>query len=108
MIDDQSNTPSIKSGLTLDSLNATLKSTSKSLQLHLGFIITVILLLVLVYNVYAVNSALLNQSSNISTADSTVVQNFDKATVIKIQTLRNTTSPNDISLPSGRINPFSE
>ena len=98
-----------KTSLNLADIQAQLKALLEKLRPHIGFAYTILLVLGLAAVGYFVLQTL-HSSDAINTSESrdkSYSLNFDYTTMSKVHALNNTDTVT-ITLPSGRINPFSE
>lgn len=100
--------PKKKQSLNLSELTTMLKPLGVLFKRHLVLIFIVLTLLALIYAVVTVNTILQQGSTTADTATNKYDTRFDQATIDKINQLSNRDQTPSVSLPSGRINPFSE
>lgn len=103
-------TPNVKKKQSLDlaQLAGMVKPLSTFFKRHLVLMFIVLALSALIYAVVMVNMILQQSSAGESTAGSKYELRFDQETIDKIDDLRSRDQAVDVTLPSGRINPFSE
>jgi hypothetical protein len=99
-----------KKSLSTKDMLVKLKQSVQVLVEHSGFVLLLLLIVVLGYAVLNVGSALNAEAETTDAAPSSsgYVANFDPITRKKIDELNSEQTPTEITLPAGRINPFSE
>ncbi len=83
----------------------------KKLLQHHVIIVMLLLLASLLYTVFAINQIISGQEDEEYRAEQqakTTSTKFDEETIDRIQQLKSTDQTFDLSLPPGRINPFTE
>ena len=97
---------------SLADLTLSLRSLAQKISPHLGFIYLTFILIGITSVVYIVSQTMqstdVGQGAITSQKENEFVIPFDRTTISKLQTLSNENSSPSVSLPSGRINPFSE
>lgn len=100
-----------KKPITVKDLTAKAKQGVQVVVEHSGFILLLLLIVVLGYSVLNTGSAL-NAEAEVGDSPDTTSSgysvNFDPITRKKINELSSNQAPTEITLPEGRINPFSE
>ncbi|OYW42640.1 hypothetical protein B7Z28_01355 [Candidatus Saccharibacteria bacterium 32-45-3] len=112
MSQEQKNTQA-KSSFRVSELLASLKKASYVALTHLGFIVVIIMLAIIGYSITQ-TSSMINEATDTEDS-STIVKSivpsttsFNKTTIEQVNRLSDQDRSSDISLPGGRINPFSE
>lgn len=107
---NQTPTKAKKGELSAETFLEPLRKVGNTLKKRARFIVTILVLLVVTYNAYLANSTIRNANDTSVVAESSkaIPQNFNKAIIEKVNALRDKTTVDTISLPSGRINPFAE
>lgn len=97
--------------IKLSDLTVSLQKIGLGLKKHAGIIIVVVASSALVYSISNVNfvlSAASDETYRAKQESAMTSMQFDKATIEKIQALKNRETSPAPSLPGGRINPFKE
>jgi len=102
-----------KESLSLVVILKKLKKHGETLAGHLGFIVVIIMLAIIGFSI-AQTSKIIGEATTSSDGSSAVksiippISSFNKTTIEQINNLSDQTKSSVISLPGGRINPFSE
>lgn len=97
-----------KSQLDIAQLVVLLKPATIFFKRHLVLMFIVLTLSALIYAVIMVNTILQQGLSNTESTNGKYDSRFDETTITKINVLNNRDQTPSITLPGGRINPFSE
>ncbi len=97
-----------RGSLDLKDIPAALAPVGEFLKQHISIIFTTAALSALMYAVINVNTVLQLAADSSQTATSAYDARFDKTTIDKIEALSQQEQSGSTSLPTGRINPFSE
>lgn len=98
-------------GLNIIALKRGLLEVAEAIQRYHVTIIIVIVLASIITAVAQVNTILSRQPDDVyrqSTQQKTLQTNFDKDTIEAINNLRQREDTSSLTLPSGRVNPFTE
>ena len=97
---------------SLKTFGVWLRATTQKIAPHFGFIYLSIMLVGITGVVYIVSQTMQSTDTGegIGSTEklSAYTMSFDRTTITKVQTLSNQNGSLDVTLPSGRINPFSE
>ncbi len=105
--ESQKNKPS--NSIDMRAITSSLKDLWSKIEYHVGFGYAVILLSGVICAVYLVGQTLRSDSASTDSAtDPKYSTKFDTATIDKVNQLDGTTNSNNVNIPGGHINPFTE
>lgn len=106
----EATTPDIKKSPKLDmaQLTTLVMPLARFIRRHLVIFFISVTLSALIYAVISVNSVLQDTAVSEELPATTYSTSFDRTTITKIEALNSSSQTPTITLPSGRINPFTE